>query len=336
MHNYYSILHIHSHYSTLDGFGDPAENVKQAKKLGINALSLSDHGVIGGLVEHEKACKKAGMKCIRGTELYITHKPACIKTPDNRDRTHMVIWSKNKQGWNDLIQLVSQTNHPDYFYYKPRISPWNFTDANGKFWPGLEHYLKGNIQGCSGHHGSLLSDNLFCDIYGDVIKRKADLNKAYTQYKGVKTEHYRQFLKPNWFESTCELALSLEKIFGKGNFWIELQNELDESDQLALWIHPLMVECLRKVSVATGIPAFASCDPHYPKKEDAEDQRAMVMVNLKETEFSVTKKLESSDEQDIMVFFGSSNFYIHSYEEMRKKFTEEELEETNKIESLYS
>jgi DNA polymerase-3 subunit alpha len=52
---------------------------------------------------------------------------------------------------------------------------------------------------------------------------------------------------------------------------------------------------------------------------------------MKETEASVQKKLDASDDMDLMVFFGSNNFYIHSYEEMAKNFTEEELEETNKI-----
>lgn len=327
----YSLFHIHSYNSLLDGFGSPLDNAKRAKQLNIKALSLSDHGTISGLVEHHKACKKVGIKSIKGCELYITHRPANIKTPENRDRTHMVIWSKNKQGWYDLIKLISQTNHPDYFYYKPRIYPWNFTDESGNFWPGLEHFCNGNIQGCSGHHGSLLSDNLFCDLYGDPKVRNEQLKKAYGQYKDVDTQYYRQFLKPNWLESTCELALKLQDVFKKGNFWIELQDELDPQDKLALWIHPLMVECLRKVSKETGIPSFASSDPHYPTKEDAEDQRATVMVAMKETEQSVEQKLSSSDEMDLMVFFGSSNFYIHSYDEMSKKFTKEELDETNKI-----
>lgn len=325
----YSLLHIHSCFSTLDGFGDPIENALRAKQLGLKALSLSDHGSISGLIEHAKACKKAGIKCIRGCELYITFKSACMKTPENRDRTHMVVWAKNKQGFKDLIQLVSQTNSPDYFYYKPRISLWDFDD-NGKKQPGLQTFLKGNIQGCSGHQGSLLSDNLFADLFGDHQKRSEDIRRAYGQYKGKKTDFYRQFLKPNWFESTCELALQLQDLFGKGNFWIELQDELDPNDKLALWIHPLIVECLRKVSQATKIPSFASSDPHYPKKEDAESQRCMVKISMQETDQTIQAKLDDPS-SDVFVFFGSDNFYIHSYDEMAQKFTKEELEETNRI-----
>lgn len=291
---------------------------------------------MSGTVEFYKAIKainkkakqenKPTIKFVAGSELYICHQAANIKAPENRDRTHMVVWAKNKQGWFDLIQLTSQCNHPDYYYYKPRIHLWNIEGA-----VGLESFCKGNIAGCSGHHGSILSDILFADIHADNATRTTQLKKAYGQYKGQKTDYYRQFLRENWLEIASEEALKLEQLFGKGNFWIELQDELDPDDELALWIHPLIVECLREVSKKTGIPSFASSDPHYPRKEDALDQRATVMIAMKETDQSVAEKLTASDEMDLMVFFGSTNFYIHSYEEMAKKFTKEELEESNKI-----
>lgn len=293
--------------------------------MGLKALSLSDHGSISGIVSHYKAVKeynkkakkdnKQELKFIAGNELYICHDVATIQKTENRNRTHMVVWAKNYQGWKDLIQLTSQTNHPDYYYYKPRIHLW---DKDGAV--GLQAFCKGNIAGCSGHQGSILSDILF-----------SDLKKAYGQYKGKKTDYYQQFLKPDWLDTASDMAFKLQDLFGKGNFWIELQNELNTEDELALWIHPLIVDCLREVSIKTGIPSFASSDPHYPSKEDALDQRATVMIAMKETDQSVAEKLTSSDEMDLMVFFGSTNFYMHSYDEMAKNFTKEELEESNRI-----
>jgi DNA polymerase-3 subunit alpha len=85
-------------YSILDGFGSPEDNVKRAKTLGLKALSISDHGNIAGAIEHEKACKKHKIKCIRGVELYIPYLPTNVRNNDNRRNYHMVIWSKNKQG----------------------------------------------------------------------------------------------------------------------------------------------------------------------------------------------------------------------------------------------
>ncbi len=300
--------------------------------MGLTALGITDHGCVSGHIQHKNACKKAGIKPILGCELYVVHQPAYIKNKDNRHNSHMVVWAKNKQGWKDLSKLVSKTNDADCFYYKPRISLYDSIDSDGKHREGLETYVKnGNIQGFSGHQGSLLSDFLFCDVYGNPEEENAKLKKAYGQYKNPDIEFYRKFLKPNWLESTCELALKLERLFGKGNFFIELQNELDPSDKLALWIHPLIVECLREVSKQTGIPAVASSDPHYPSKADSCDQRATVMVNMKESESSIAEKFDSEEDTNLMVFFGSDNFYIHSYEEMSEKFSKEELEMSVKI-----
>ena len=317
--------------SLLDGFGSPHENVTRGKEIGLKAMSLSDHGTISGIFQHLKACREIGVKGIAGIELYVYHKPVYIKDKTNTDNSHMVIWAKNKAGWEQLVRLNNYCNKPDFYYYKPRIHPWNSKDLSGNDVFGLEHFLDGNIMGFSGHQGSHLSDNLFCDLYSENYEeRKKKLKTAYAQYKGETTEYYRKFLKSDWKESTCDLALKFEKMFGKGNFFIELQNELSTEDKLPLYIHPLIVECLRIVSSETGIPSMASSDPHYPRKEDAIDQRMMVMINMKETEESVNQKFESS-ESDIMVFFGSDNFYIHSYEEMSQKFSRDELEMTNKV-----
>jgi DNA polymerase-3 subunit alpha len=297
-------------------------------------LGISDHGNVFGHIDHWSQCKKAGIKPILGTELYVTHQSAAIKTQENRGNSHMVAWAKNKEGWLNLLKLVSKTNDPDYYYYRPRISLFNWTDSNSNqehF--GLEHFIgpdKG-IMSFSGHQGSHLSDNLFCDLFGEPTKRSEDLKRAYGQYKERDIEFYRKFLRKEWLQSTCELALRMEKMFGKGNFFIELQNELNPNDKLALWIHPLICECLRTVSKETGIPALASSDPHYSAPEDAADQRLMVSVNMKETEASIQEKLDSDEGHDIMVFFGSNNFFIHSYEEMKEKFTQEELDMTNKV-----
>jgi DNA polymerase-3 subunit alpha len=330
----YIPYHVHTYYSILDGFGSPKANVARAKKLGLSALGISDHGNVFGHIAHWTECKKAKIKPILGVELYVTHKSAAIKEQDNRANCHMVCWAKNKDGWLNLMKLVSKTNDPEYYYYKPRISLFNWTDTDNNITHvGLEHFVgrdKG-IMSFSGHQGSHLADNLFCDLFGDHEQRRSDIKRAYGQYKERDIEFYRKFLKEDWLESTCELAEKMEGMFGKGNFFIELQNELKPTDRLALWIHPLIVECLREVSKQTGIPAMASSDPHYPSPEDAADQRLMVMTNMKETEASVQGKLDSEEGHDVMVFFGSDNFYIHSYDEMKEKFTEEELAMTVKV-----
>jgi len=332
MNNYYTLFHCHDSYSILDGYSSPKENAKRAKELGMKSLGISNHGNTYSHIQHHSACKKAGVKPILGIELYVVHKDAHIKDVTNKQNSHMVIWAKNKVGWKTLNDLVSHTNDPEIYYYKPRISLYNSVrEEDKKEFYGLEHFLDGNIMGFSGHQGSHLSDILFSDIFSDdPIKKKADIRLAYAQYKEKDLDFYKKFLREDWLEKASELALSFQKMFGKGNFFIELQNELKESDKLPLWIQPLIVDCLRQVSKKTGIPAIASSDPHYANPEDAQHQRTMVMINMRETEETVSQMFDK-DSDDIMVFFGSDNFYMHSFEEMSKKFTKEELSLTNNI-----
>lgn len=323
----YTAYHVHSSGSCLDGYSSPEENVSRAKELGMTALGLSDHGNITNIVDHFLECRKAGIKPILGIEMYVSRQNASIKKPENRGHTHMVCFARNYHGYKQLLKMVSESNKIENFYYKPRLHLFNDGET-----PGIETFADGSIICISGHQGSHLSDNLFCDVFGDVKEELPKLKAAYKTSKEQDIDYYRQFLKPNWLEDTCGLAIKMEeKLGGKGNFFIELQNELDPNDELALWIHPLIVDCLRQVSKETGIQAIASSDPHYAYPEQAVDQRLMVMNNMKETETSVRRKLDSSDEMDLMVFFGSNNFYIHSYEEMREKFSCEELEATNRI-----
>lgn len=251
----------------------------------------------------------------------------------NRDHTHMVCFAKNSQGLKDLWKMSSYANEPDIFHYKARLNLKNYIDLETeKEYFGMEEFFKGgNIQCISGHQGSFLSDNLFANLFEDPEQRKKDIRKAYNQYKGKDRKFYDDLRKPNWFESTCELALDMEKTFGKGNFFIELQNELDINDVLPLWIQPTIVDSLREVAKATGIIAIASSDSHYCKKEEADLQKLMLQINMKETDETVEAKLSDSDNLDIMVFFGSTSFFLHDYEEMSSKFTKEELDNTNKI-----
>ena len=315
----------------MDGFSDVNEAVKYAKENGIEFLSVSDHGNCAAHPEFVKAAKKAGIRFSAGIEFYICHEPAPLKL--NRDMSHLVCWAKNKQGVYDLWKASSYANHEFNFYYKPRLNLWNWTNPeDGKLYYGLEHFAKdGNIKGFAGHFGSVLSDFLFCDLYGDPKKRQEDLRCAYNQKKSTKDpEYFRQFLRKNWLEETSKLALRMEAIFGKGNFAIEIQNCFSPKDKVPLYISPLIADCMREVSKSTGIIAVCSDDPHYVKPEDAVDQRAMVMINLKETDQSVQDKIGDA-ENDTMVFFSSDNFYIKSAEEMAQIYTPEELENSNKF-----
>jgi DNA polymerase-3 subunit alpha len=168
----------------------------------------------------------------------------------------------------------------------------------------------------------------------DPKEIKPVIRKAYGRSPDKSPEHHRQFLREGWLEDTCKNALYLESIFGKGNFFIELQDEYNPLDRIPLTFQPIEVECLRLVSKETGIPAVASTDAHYARKEDSELQRLMLMTNMRTTAQEVEKAINSQGDTDVMAFFGSDQFYIHSPEEMKLKYTDEEIQNGNKASEM--
>lgn len=113
-------LHVHSHYSLLDGLAKIDELVKKAKELGMPALALTDHGVMYGLIEFYQKAKKAGIKPILGVEAYVARHGHQNKRPKIDDSPyHLVLLAKDETGYKNLIKLTTIA-HLDGFYYKPR------------------------------------------------------------------------------------------------------------------------------------------------------------------------------------------------------------------------
>jgi DNA polymerase-3 subunit alpha len=142
-------LHVHSHYSVLDGLAKPEELIARAKELGMTSIALTDHGNLYGAIEFYKKAKKAGIKPILGVETYIAPNGLENKRPKvDETRYHQILLAKNNIGWKNLIHLVT-ASYLDGFYYKPRIDK-----------PLLEKYHEGIIclSGCfSGEIAKLLS-----------------------------------------------------------------------------------------------------------------------------------------------------------------------------------
>lgn len=114
-------LHVHSHYSLLDGLAKIDELIAEAKKYKMKALALTDHGVMYGVIEFFQKAKAAGIKPIIGVEAYLAPNSRHSKRPKIDDKPyHLVLLAKNEQGYKNLIKLTTIA-HLEGFYYKPRI-----------------------------------------------------------------------------------------------------------------------------------------------------------------------------------------------------------------------
>lgn len=115
-------LHTHSHYSLLDGLSKVDQLVDKAKEFGMDALAITDHGVLYGAVEFYKKATKAGIKPIIGCEMYITDtsRHSKMHERDSQKRFHLVLLARDNEGYRNLMKLVTIA-HLEGFYHKPRI-----------------------------------------------------------------------------------------------------------------------------------------------------------------------------------------------------------------------
>jgi DNA polymerase-3 subunit alpha len=210
-------LHTHTHYSLLDGLTRVDELVERTKELGMEAVAITDHGVMYGVIEFYQKAKKAGIKPIIGVEMYIAENMH-DKRPDinGRNYYHLVLLAENNTGYRNLIKLVTAA-HLEGFYYKPRID---------------KRLLREYSQGLIGLSGCLAGE-----IPRAILSRNDDRAKR--------------------------LALEYQEIFGKGNFFFELQHHPNLEEQA------IVNRKLLGFSKELGIPLVATQDSHYPCSEDA-------------------------------------------------------------------
>jgi DNA polymerase-3 subunit alpha len=238
-------LHVHSHYSLLDGLAKVPDLVAHAKKLGMDSIAITDHGVLYGAVEFYKAARKAGIKPILGVETYVAPHDRFSKEGNER-YYHLILLAENNTGWKNIMKLVTKA-HLEGFYYRPRVD---------------KDLLREN------HEGIIA---LSACLGGEI----------------------GQALLSGRFEDAKTIAHEYEDIFGKGNYFLEIQKHphLPDSEKIE--------SALVRLSAETGIPLVATQDSHYIHSEEAEYHDVLLAVqtgnqlsdddrmSMKEDDFSV-------------------------------------------------
>ena len=259
-------LHLHTIYSFLDGLVKPAELAKKLKKFGMNAVAITDHGNMHGVVDFyttmigkdEKGnynnIENAAIKPIIGMEAYISAHDRTEKVA--KDAFHLLLLAENDKGYKNLCYMAS-TAFVDGFYYKPRID---------------RALIKDHAEGIIATSACL----------GGEIPRA---------------------LVAGRYDEAKRIALEYIELFGKENFFIELQvNGIKEQEE----VNPQLIKLAREL----GVGLVATNDVHYLSSEDAEAQDILFCINEK-------KKVTDTDR----MHHETAAFYLKSEEEMRNLFS---------------
>ena len=114
-------LHVHTHYSLLDGLPKIDDLLNYVKKLEMDSVAITDHGAMYGVIEFYQKAKKAGIKPIIGEEFYIAKEEMEQKRPNiDNEKYHLILLAKNFTGYQNLVKLTTKA-WLEGFYYKPRI-----------------------------------------------------------------------------------------------------------------------------------------------------------------------------------------------------------------------
>lgn len=109
-------LHTHDGHSIRDGYSTIEELVSRAKELHYEALALTNHGTVSGLIPFYNECHKQGIKPILGCEMYYVHDVNLNESP----LYHMLFLAKDLKGYKNLMKLDTVAYRQ--FYKKPRIT----------------------------------------------------------------------------------------------------------------------------------------------------------------------------------------------------------------------
>ena len=94
----YFPLHVHSHFSLLDGLSKPEDIVSRCEEIEVEGSALTDHGSISGHVQFLSKMNKANKKPLLGCEFYVSKEDSLSKNDKNRRLAHLCVIAKNDKG----------------------------------------------------------------------------------------------------------------------------------------------------------------------------------------------------------------------------------------------
>ncbi|MBR1801942.1 DNA polymerase III subunit alpha [Candidatus Saccharibacteria bacterium] len=193
-------LHNHTHYSLLDGLTKIPDLINYVKEQGMEAVAVTDHGTMSGLVELYKEADAAGIKPILGCEAYVAYRSRTDKDPaHDKVRYHITLLAMNDKGFENLCRLATEAEI-NGMYYKPRIDH-----------EIMEKYNEGIIclSGCA---SSEISVRLKNDDYDGAMELVKWYKKVYGDRFYLEMQDHGHPKSPTHWEVQNRINRGLQKI----------------------------------------------------------------------------------------------------------------------------
>ena len=270
-------LHVHTDYSLLDGACETTELLDEASRQKMPAVAITDHGNLFAAANFFNEASKRDVKAIIGCEVYVAkgsrhdrgEKTAAVRTATNNGMDNVEA-EPGGRGSNHLVLLCE--NLEGYHNLIKLVS--------AGFLEGF--YYKPRID-----------FDLLAKHNKGLIALSACLNGVVTE--AVVDEKY---------DLARDNAYKLRDIFGKNNFFLEIQ---DQGLEIEKRVNPHIAALSRE----TGIPLVATNDCHYLKHSDSHAQEVLLCIQTGKT---------MSDERRMK--FQTDQFYFKTAAEMAKIFGE--------------
>ena len=265
-------LHVHTDYSLLDGACETSELLDEASRQKMPAVAVTDHGNLFAAANFFNEASKRDVKPIIGCEVYVA-----------------------KGSRHDRGEKTSGANGQDRGETEPGMRGSNHLVLLCESLEGYHNLIKlvssGFLEGF--YYRPRIDYDLLAKHNKGLIALSACLRGAVTE--AVVDEKYDQ---------ARESAYRLQDVFGKGNFFLEIQDQ-------GLEIEKGVNRELVRLSKETGIPLVATNDCHYLHHSDAHAQEVLLCIQTGKT-MSDTHRMK----------FATDQFYFKTAAEMAKVFGE--------------
>src|SRR3954470_8695210 len=160
----YAELHCHTNFSFLDGASHPEQLAEEAVRLGLEALAITDHDGMYGVVRFAEAARAVGLPTIFGAELTLDlpHRSQA-GNPDPEGR-HLVVLARDPAGYASLCRVISRAHLDGGEKGLPRVGLSQLAAAAAGHWLVLTGCRKGAVPAALAADGPTAAARQLADL----------------------------------------------------------------------------------------------------------------------------------------------------------------------------